>query len=381
MTQYAKCMPTTIFIFGRLPDLSEAELAAVLSDPVITLVGDGIAQVAREVAEPDVLLRRLGGTVKIAVPVAGAFSVQTVADDLRARASGRVNFGMSWYHQPAKHKEHLAAGLQVKAELAEAGISSRLVTSREPILSSVVVSKNHATEYLVLPGGSLARTVAVQDVEDAVARDVGRPHRDLESGTLPPKLARMMINLARVSADSALLDPFCGSGTILTEAALLGVPTVWGSDVADRAVTQSQQNLAWLAERFPQTKKVNTEVKRADVRTLSSAWPKASVDAIVTEPYLGPPRHGNESRPALRKVIGELSDLYLAAFAQFAQVLKPGGRVVIVLPEFVFGHETMPLPIADDVARLGFRLTSGPHEYSRPDQHVRRQITVWASGG
>lgn len=369
-------MPT-LFVFGRLPELSAAELAAVLGDPVITKISDGMVLVDREVAEPDDLLRRLGGTVKIAVPVADAFSVQAVADDLRSRANGRVNFGISWYHQPSRHKEHLAQGLQVKTMLGEAGISSRLVTSREPVLSSVVVSKNHATEYLVLPGGKLARTVAVQDVEDAVARDVGRPHRDLESGTLPPKLARIMINLARLPSDSVLLDPFCGSGTVLTEGALLGIATVHGSDLADRAVTQSQQNLAWLAEHFTQTRTVRGNVKSVDVRTLSSAWPKASVDAIVTEPYLGPPRHGNESRPALRKVIGELSDLYLAAFAQFTQVLKPGGRVVIAMPEFVFGHEMMPLPIDNDIKRLGFTLTAGPLEYSRPDQHVHRTIMVW----
>lgn len=371
-------MSGTIFVLGRWPELSAAELAVVLGDPPIVQMADGIVRVDREVAEPDVLLRRLGGTVKIAVPAADAFSVQTVADDLRSRASGRVNFGLSWYQQSTKRQEHLAAGLQVKAALAEAGISSRLVTSRDAVLSSVVVSKNHAVEYLVLPDGSVARTVAVQDVEAAVARDVGRPHRDLRAGTLPPKLARLMINLARLPAGSTLLDPFCGSGTILTEAALLGIPTVRGSDVADRAVTQSQQNLAWLAEHYPQTRAVRAEIKLADVRKLSAAWPKASVDAVVTEPYLGPPRHGKESRPQLRKVIGELSDLYLAAFDQFAQVLKPGGRVVIAMPEFVFGRETMPLPIANDIKRLGFTPTAGPLEYSRPDQHVRRQITVWS---
>ena len=379
---------STLFILGRLPELSAAEVAAVLGDPPITLVGNDIARVDREVAEPDVLLRRLGGTVKIAVPVADAFSVPAVADDLRARASGRVNFGISWHLQPARIKEHLAAGLQVKAMLAEAGVPSRLVTSREPQLSSVIVHKEHCREYLVLPDGSVARTVAVQDFEAFAARDVGRPHRDLESGTLPPKLARIMVNLARLTrasgglpAGTALLDPFCGSGTILNEAALLGVPTVWGSDVADRAVTQSQQNLAWLAGRYPQTRALRAEVKRADVRKLSAAWPKASVDVVVTEPYLGPPRHGNESRPQLRKVIGELSDLYLAAFDQFTKVLKPGGRVVIAMPEFVFGHETMPLPIDDDIKRFGFTLTGGPYEYSRPDQHIRRQISVWVWGG
>lgn len=377
----------TIFIFGRLPELSAAELAAVLGDPPIAQLADGTVRVDREVAEPDVLLRRLGGTVKIAVPVADAFSVAAVVDDLRARASGRVNFGISWYLQPARKKEHLAAGLRVKAALAEAGVRSRLVTSREPQLSSVIVRKEHCREYLVLPDGQLARTVAVQDFEDFAARDVGRPHRDLRAGTLPPKLARIMVNLARLPRSSGglpvnatLLDPFCGSGTILTEAALLDAPAVWGSDVADRAVTQTQQNLAWLAERYPQTRAIRAEVKRADVRTLSAAWPKASVDAVVTEPYLGPPRHGKESRPQLRKVIGELSDLYLAAFDQFVQVLKPGGRVVIAMPEFVFGHETMPLPIADDIKRMGFTLTTGPLEYSRPDQHVRRQIVAWKRG-
>ena len=43
---------------------------------------------------------------------------------------------------------------------------------------------------------------------------------------LKPKLARAMVNLARVGEGDTILDPFCGTGSILIEAALVGAKPV-----------------------------------------------------------------------------------------------------------------------------------------------------------
>ncbi|MCK4243699.1 hypothetical protein KAX03_02410 [Candidatus Bathyarchaeota archaeon] len=59
---------------------------------------------------------------------------------------------------------------------------------------------------------------------------------------LHPKLARCMVNLCRATSGSLLLDPFCGTGSILIEAGMIGCKIV-GSDVKPSMVEGSLTNL------------------------------------------------------------------------------------------------------------------------------------------
>ena len=59
--------------------------------------------------------------------------------------------------------------------------------------------------------GFLGQTLVVQPFKVLSKRDFGRPARDDHSGMLPPKLAQIMINLARRNDDistKTILDPF-----------------------------------------------------------------------------------------------------------------------------------------------------------------------------
>ncbi|MEM3581220.1 MAG: DNA methyltransferase [Candidatus Bathyarchaeia archaeon] len=58
---------------------------------------------------------------------------------------------------------------------------------------------------------------------------------------MPPKLARCMVNLAKPKAGDLVFDPFCGTGSILIEAALIGC-RVLGVDVQRRMVRGSLKN-------------------------------------------------------------------------------------------------------------------------------------------
>ena len=75
--------------------------------------------------------------------------------------------------------------------------------------------------------------------------------------------------------------------------------------------------------------------------------------------------------------MAELSALYADAFGQFARVLPPGGRVVFAQPVFIIRGETVALELDATFSRLGFTRTGGPYPYHRPDQYVRREISVW----
>ena len=92
--------------------------------------------------------------------------------------------------------------------------------------------------------------MAVQPFEEFGARDYARPSRDDLSGMLPPKLAKIMINLAQAKENSLILDTFCGSGTILQEALIMGYLNLIGFDSSPKAIKDSQANLEWLADKY-----------------------------------------------------------------------------------------------------------------------------------
>lgn len=62
---------------------------------------------------------------------------------------------------------------------------------------------------------------------------------------MPPKLSRCMVNLARAKASSLFLDPFCGTGSLLIEAKLIGCRTV-GCDVKRLMVEGTRRNMEFF---------------------------------------------------------------------------------------------------------------------------------------
>ncbi|MEK7212870.1 MAG: DNA methyltransferase [Patescibacteria group bacterium] len=307
-------------------------------------------------------------------------------------------------------------GKQIKKILKNENYSVRYVFKREPVLSSVTVDKNglaeRGREFLItsatspsLPlergGGqpfplskgehkgvavrySLAKTLAVQPFEEFGARDFGRPGRDDLSGMLPPKLALMMINLAKIPLSWVILDPFCGSGTILTEALLLEYKNLIGTDISDKAMENTKKNIEWtLQNHKSQSRGLGTNHKltliESDIRNLSEKLKLNSVDAIITESYLGKPLRGRETEAELRQQAEELKKLYLISFEQFKKVLKKDGAVIFLVPRFRFKNSWITINLKPAVEKLGFKveiLLPG-HEYltyARPNQLVGREI-------
>lgn len=92
---------------------------------------------------------------------------------------------------------------------------------------------------------------------------------------MPPKLARCMINLAKPKSGELVVDPFCGTASLLIEAGLIGCRVV-GFDVQRRMVEGSLQNLKHYG--------VETEgMAVADAKKL----PVIEADCIVTDPPYG----------------------------------------------------------------------------------------------
>jgi tRNA G10 N-methylase Trm11 len=194
---------------------------------------------------------------------------------------------------------------------------------------------------------------------------------------IPPKLAKMMINLAGKDKKDLFLDPFCGSGTFLQELVLLGYKNIIGSDVETRAVEDTKTNLEWLFENYRNIKKENSKIElyKCDARKLSSQISYKTVDTIVTEPYLGS-AHRDFLRPEqIKKEVNQLENLYLLSFQEFKKVLKNDGVVVIIFPVFCYQNQFFNLQILDKINSLGFKSSKFIVEDIKGDDLLKLQTT------
>ncbi len=393
-------MSTSFLIFGREPSLSFAEAYAYVSraDESIAAFGpDGV------IVTDDSLVTTaphvLGGIPKAGVVLdeAKTLSAPALAELLNAHVEpGRkFHFGLSSYSlggRPLALRERKALGLSIKKILRERGHSVRLVESRSGNLSSVDVAKNGLLEKGVelcllaqQSGYVIGKTESVQPFEEYSERDYGRPGRDMRRGMLPPKLAKIMVNLSGAKPGQTLLDPFCGAGTILSEALLAGIGVV-GTDIDERAIRDSERNVAWLKEKHEIP---DYTIKEMDVRTLDRVLASGSIDAVVTECDLGPPLTGRESLRGIQTIERELSDVYLAALDLIHFVLKPGSRAVLVWP--YFKEHDMWVSAFEQIPGKGFTVvrpypkqyetvyplsSRGTLRYGREGQHVFREIVV-----
>ncbi|MDD4901357.1 MAG: methyltransferase domain-containing protein [Patescibacteria group bacterium] len=343
------------FILGSNPTLSLAELAAVFNNlGKLSLIQTNIAILDTDQAITANLLEKIGGTIKFGL----------IHDEVRtgrdlslllmpklpkpAADAGKFYFGFSAYGKTNINIKVLA--MEFKKLLKQSGVNSRWVTSQEPTLSSVVVEQNKLTtgrgvEIVIIQFNKkllLGKTLAVQPFKDLSFRDYGRPARDDRSGMLPPKLAQIMINLAAAAPlikgvggilksnhDAIILDPFCGSGTIVTEAMLMGYEHVIGTDLSAKAIEDTKRNIEWTKDNY-QLKITNYELKKSNATEISKYISPNSINAIITEPYLGPQR----GEFSLEKIIKELEMLYSRSLSEFKKILKPAGRIVMIWPRF-----------------------------------------------
>ncbi|HEX9341087.1 MAG TPA: TRM11 family methyltransferase [Thermoplasmata archaeon] len=168
-------------------------------------------------------------------------------------------------------------------------------------------------EYRLLVGDEfvLGRVVHRMNRSRLEARKVAK-----RSFTLPislhPKLARALVNLARVPRTGTLLDPFCGTGGIVLEAADIGIGAL-GTDRARRMIVGTRRSMRALD--------LSAALAVADAGLLPMR--RGTIQGIATDPPYG--------RAASTR--GEpIGRLYARAFDSFAAVLPAGGHAAVVLP-------------------------------------------------
>lgn len=198
-------------------------------------------------------------------------------------------------------------------------------------------------------------------------RDRLKPYSDPHKGLLPPKIARMIINLA-VGTDEpegkTLLDPFCGSGTILLEAGQLKLRLV-GNDLDPIQLSGARRNLDYFD--------LNGNLSNHDATKLSG-YINQNIDYIVTEPLMGRPGTRADRLPDLARGLGKL---YLGCLKDWNRFLKSGAKICMIFPIFEFqGHEYRTSLIIDDPKLIDYNINLRGLTYSRPEAKVKREIVL-----
>jgi tRNA G10 N-methylase Trm11 len=271
-------------------------------------------------------------------------------------------FGLSVYPDSRNNSrffKDFASAL--KSNLRQHGINAKFmpVPPGRSSLTHVEVLKKGIEEIVVCMGSSkihVAKTLSVHNPFEFQKRDVKRP-RQRSMYSIPPRLARIMVNLSLPKSEGKgiLLDPFCGIGTILQEAALIGFD-ILGTDIDEKCCVGAIENLYWLSQDYSlNLEDLDKKIMRMDATKLSKVFQPGSVDLIVTEPNLGPPLKIAPDKNKAEGILRGLKPLYQKSLHEFSTILKPGGKVCMVFPRFEFGKHFARPEALKLASRAGLR--------------------------
>lgn len=384
-----------IAILGRQPALGIAELERTFGD--VTWFSDTAAMIRTDSLD----IERLGGTVKAGRVVAElprgdwrqtSMKIARAYGDAWADRDGKITLGISAYGFDVSARDVQKTGLVLKSKLKNKGVSLRLIPNSDPVLNSATSHHNklglsdNKVELLVVRGknGSVivAESTGSQNITALARRDQERPARDAFVGMLPPKLAQIMINLtgltsAETTPAARVLDPFCGTGVVLQEAALLGF-NAYGTDLADKMVDYSRRNMEWLTEKYNVT--TAYDIEQGDA--MKATW-KAPINAVVCESYLGQPFSAPPRPEKLAEVRDNCDHIISDFLKNIGKQIDPGTPLCIAVPAWRDATGAIThLPLIKKLEQLGYR----QHEfknvrtpellYYREDQVVARELLV-----
>jgi len=356
----------------------------------------------------------LGGALKAGL-VLDSFSSRSWQDvsqkvvrlmlDRFSKHEGKITLGISEYGSNISPRDVQKIGITLKQRLKNSSASLRLIPNQDSALSSATSHHNklglsdNKVEILIVSGKNgktyVALSVGAQNITAYAKRDQGRPKRDAFVGMLPPKLAQIIINLAvgdnitlspfKDETDGSvddtkqpvILDPFCGTGVILQEAALMGY-SVYGTDLAEKMIRYTRDNLNWLEDTLRH--KVDWYLHEGDA--MNTKW-RQPIAAIAAEGYLGQPFSAPPSPAKLNEVRDNCDHIISTFLKNLSGQIPSGTPVCLAVPAWKKTDGTFThLPLIDTIAKLGFK----PYEfhnasardllYYREDQVVARELLV-----
>ena len=380
-------------IAGRQPRISLAEIQA-LYDRQAKLLGKNLIIFQSDTTTP--IIDRLGGTIKLGRLFDGDFKNLTKFLN-ETHPVGKITLGVSDLSKHAKASFAFQKSMELKRNLGKIGRSVRVITSKEPEISSATAHHNQLGEKagcfeILLLDREIFLSLGTQNITAYTERDQARPARDAKVGMLPPKLAQILINLCGPLPEGArILDPFCGTGVLLQEAAIMGY-TPYGTDLSERMIEYSKKNLNWLfneknQKRFKISDKLinnkTTIINQLAVGDATKYQWEGQIDAVAFEGYLGAPMSKPPVDIKFKSEKAHCREIILGFLKNITPLLRSGTSVVMAVPAWL--RETgkyAGLNILDEIQEMGYNfekfqdLSQSDLLYFREGQIVAREIIV-----
>jgi tRNA (guanine10-N2)-dimethyltransferase len=207
------------------------------------------------------------------------------------------------------------------------------------------------TFFGVLTSGKLVFGIKLTEITPKTYSE-RRPRKKpfFHPSAMPSKLARCMVNLAHAKTGELVLDPFCGTGSSMIEAAFVGC-RVLGFDAQRRMAEGTRKNLQYFG--------VEPEgLVIADSRKL----PLTRIDRVVTDPPYG------KSATTMKSTTKEIVKGVLTS----ALPLLGAGQVICIA-------SPKTLNIARIGAELGYRHVESHFAYVH--RTLTREIAVFQKTG
>ncbi len=366
-----------LYIFGRNPELSLAEIIArynvIQSSPTIKdLTASGIIIESGK----HISINNCGAVLK-KCKIIGVFlkniSISEIAPVLEAHISGeyiidKSNWGISSYNDDFVHNATLNS--QTLHQLAKKGFKSIGIKKAyfiPPMEGNILTPQKLLRKKIIDEGIEfilwyrekdviLCQTEEVIDIDSFAKRDKERPHKRLLL-LLGLALARSMVNLVSVEENKhnlPIYDPFCGMGSIVQEAYILGLQTM-GSDIDKSCVIRSQENLNWISQKqgkqFQEKYGIFTSDKifEMDLITPNIPFLQDFNGSIVAEPNLLTPLKAYPSIFEAKKMISQFEENYNRYLKGIHQILPTGGICVLIFPQI---HTEENNRLSLDIERL-----------------------------
>ncbi|NCU29700.1 hypothetical protein EOM60_03760 [Candidatus Saccharibacteria bacterium] len=383
-----------IAILGRQPEISVAELEAVFGKQNVAAYRN-IATV--NTASLDI--NRLGGTIKSGEIIQRLSAIDAQKNNFRLvsdyiikhyhelwkNSDNKITLGISAYQLNISPRDIQKIGLQLKILLKKDEVSLRLIPNDQSTLSTATSHNNrlglssNKVELIIAKTSPIEIVIAesrgAQNITAYTRRDHEKPYRDAFIGMLPPKLAQIMINLAHVE-NGFILDPFCGTGTVLQEALLLGYDT-YGTDFSTKMIDYSTKNLTWLKQKYPRLAEHKIRLEEADA--IDHKWDNPhQISAVVSEVYLGQPFSAPPSPEKLEQVRRQCNHITSSFLENIRPQLASSTILCLAVPAWLNKDGSFTyLPLVRNLEKLGYQLADHrPLLYHRENQVVARQLLV-----
>ena len=339
----------------------------------------------------------------------------------------KITLGISVYGWNIASRDIQKTGIILKKKLREHNVSLRLIPNEQSSLSTATSHHNklglspNKVELLVVHDKGhvmIAESIGAQNITALAARDQARPHTDAFVGMLPPKLARMMVNMAIGNVGTiqrAFIDnhqtqkalPSRQSSTKIEvtggRARLMGTMGGDGSEALNSipAAKPSEEDVSSVADNntsnlivldpFCGTGVVLQEAlllgydaygsdlsqKMVDYSTKNLDWLSEKthltgsytvelgdamthqwlppIDAIAAEGYLGQPFSAPPSTAKLVEVRGNCDHIISSFLSNLALQIAPGTPICLAVPAWNDGHDNFShLPLVDKLGDYGF---------------------------